>query len=111
MRWIQLSTWSTLARPRSAAFWATFATSLVGLASASTTRLMASNSGSVTTVSAANYDAASITPESIVASFGTMLATTTAVAGDADPDTPGVQLVHSKNSVPLYFHTLTDIKC
>lgn len=46
----------------------------------------------VTTVSAASYDAKAIAPESIVASFGTMLATTTAGASDADPNAPGIQL-------------------
>jgi hypothetical protein len=46
----------------------------------------------VTVVSAASYDAAAIAPESIVAAFGAKLATDTAIATDADANTPGIQL-------------------
>jgi uncharacterized protein (TIGR03437 family) len=47
---------------------------------------------SLATVSAASFLGAELAPESIVAAFGTGLATLTAVATDTDPDTPGVQL-------------------
>ncbi|MFN0084257.1 MAG: Ig-like domain-containing protein [Blastocatellia bacterium] len=46
----------------------------------------------VTTVSAASFESVSLAPDSIVAAFGAQLATQTAVASDADPSTPGVQL-------------------
>jgi len=46
---------------------------------------------SVVTVSAASYGA-EVAPDSIVAAFGTRLATQTVVATDADPNTPGIQL-------------------
>jgi uncharacterized protein (TIGR03437 family) len=45
----------------------------------------------VTTVSAASFEAP-VAPESIVAGFGSGLATQTVVASDADPNTPGIQL-------------------
>lgn len=47
----------------------------------------------VATVSAASFEATPVAPDSIVSSFGVNLATRTAVAtGDADPNTPGIQL-------------------
>lgn len=50
------------------------------------------NSVPVTTVSAASYERTPVAPESLVSSFGTRLATTTASATDTDPNTPGIQL-------------------
>jgi signal transduction histidine kinase len=49
------------------------------------------NQTPVTTVSAASY-ARAVAPEAIVAAFGSALATRTAAATDADPNTPGIQL-------------------
>lgn len=46
----------------------------------------------VTTVSAASYENAGVTPGSIASSFGTNLATTTAHATDLDPSTPAIEL-------------------
>ena len=46
----------------------------------------------VTTVSAASYEGLTIAPDSIVAAFGAQLATQAAIASDADPSTPGIQL-------------------
>lgn len=47
----------------------------------------------IVTISAASFELAPVAPEAIVASFGVNLATTRAQAtGDADPNTPGVQL-------------------
>lgn len=50
------------------------------------------NSVPVTTVSAASYENAAVTPGSIVSAFGTKLATTTANATDIDPSTPAIDL-------------------
>ncbi|MGH9842479.1 MAG: SBBP repeat-containing protein [Blastocatellia bacterium] len=47
---------------------------------------------SVASVSAASFLGAELAPESIVAAFGTGLATQTVVATDTDPNTPGIQL-------------------
>jgi hypothetical protein len=44
------------------------------------------------TVSAASYESPAVAPEALVAAFGTKLATTTVIASDADPATPGYQL-------------------
>src|SRR5258705_12524495 len=52
----------------------------------------AAQTGTLVSVCAANYIANSIAFDSIVAAFGAQLATTTVVAGDADPQTPGIQL-------------------
>ncbi|MGH9801199.1 MAG: IPT/TIG domain-containing protein, partial [Blastocatellia bacterium] len=46
----------------------------------------------VTTVSAAAFEAVPVAPDSIVAAFGSQLASSVIIAGDADPNTPGVQL-------------------
>jgi len=46
----------------------------------------------VTTVSAASFEAVPVAPDAIVAAFGTQLSTNVAIATDADPTTPGVQL-------------------
>src|SRR5262245_6670093 len=46
----------------------------------------------VAIVSAASFSPFNVAPGSMVAAFGQKLATTTASATDADPDTPGVQL-------------------
>ncbi|MFN0110024.1 MAG: Ig-like domain-containing protein [Blastocatellia bacterium] len=46
----------------------------------------------VTTVSAAAFETVPVAPDSIVAAFGTQLASSVIIAGDADPNTPGVQL-------------------
>lgn len=46
----------------------------------------------VTTVSAASYEKAAVTAGSVVAAFGTKLATTTATATDIDPGTPVIDL-------------------
>jgi uncharacterized protein (TIGR03437 family) len=46
----------------------------------------------VTTVSAASYEGLTIAPDSIAAAFGAQLATQAAIASDADPSTPGIQL-------------------
>lgn len=46
----------------------------------------------VSTVSAASFESVSVSPESIVAAFGAQLATQTVVAGDANPNQPGIQL-------------------
>ena len=51
----------------------------------------AAQAATVFTVSAASYEAA-VTPDSIATAFGAQLATATAVGGDTDPNTPGVQL-------------------
>ena len=45
----------------------------------------------IAVVSAASYET-TVAPDSIVAIFGANLATQTVVAGDADPNTPGIQL-------------------
>jgi len=50
------------------------------------------NSFPVTTVSAASYEKAAVTPGSVVAAFGTKLATTTTIATDLDPGTPVIDL-------------------
>ena len=44
------------------------------------------------TVSAASYKVEDMAPGSIVAGFGTNLATTTLAGSDTDPQTPGIQL-------------------
>ena len=54
----------------------------------SSSSLIAVNPVPVTVVSAASYDANAITPDSIVAAFGTLLATQTLTGTDADPNTP-----------------------
>ncbi|MGH9838554.1 MAG: Ig-like domain-containing protein [Blastocatellia bacterium] len=46
----------------------------------------------VSTVSAASFETVAVAPASIVAAFGTGLATATVVASDADPSQPGIQL-------------------
>jgi uncharacterized protein (TIGR03437 family) len=46
----------------------------------------------VTTVSAASFEAVPVAPDAIVTSFGVNLATQTAIGGDTDPNTSGVQL-------------------
>ncbi len=46
----------------------------------------------VTTVSAAAFEQVPVAPDSIVAAFGTQLASSVIIGGDADPNTPGVQL-------------------
>ncbi|MFN7944385.1 MAG: IPT/TIG domain-containing protein [Blastocatellia bacterium] len=68
-----------------------FAITPLSVAAAAKARL-ADNPTPVVTVSAASYEATAIAPEAIVAAFGTQLATSTAVGGDTDPGTPGVQL-------------------
>ena len=50
------------------------------------------NSFPVTTVSAASYEKAAVTPGSVVSAFGTKLATTTTTATDIDPGTPVIDL-------------------
>ena len=50
------------------------------------------NSVPVTTVSAASYEKAAVTPGSVVSAFGTKLATTTTTATDTDPGTPVIDL-------------------
>ncbi len=50
------------------------------------------NSFPVTTVSAASYEKAAVTPGSVVSAFGTKLATTTTIATDIDPGTPVIDL-------------------
>jgi len=50
------------------------------------------NADSVKSVPAASYEKIPLSPGSIVAAFGSQLATQTAFATDADPNTPGVQL-------------------
>jgi len=50
------------------------------------------NSVPVVCVSAINFEATSIAPDSQVSAFGTLLATITASGMDTDPVTPGVQL-------------------
>lgn len=92
MAYTQLSNWTMPGRLRSAVVWMAIVTASIALASTSAARRMMGGAGPVTTVSAASYEAAAIAPESIVASFGTMLATTTVIATDADPNTPGIQL-------------------
>ncbi len=47
---------------------------------------------SVSTVSAASFELTPVSPDSIVAAFGTQLATQTVIASDADPNLPGIQL-------------------
>ncbi len=46
----------------------------------------------ITTVSAASYEKAAVTPGSVVSAFGTKLATTTTTATDIDPGTPVIDL-------------------
>ena len=46
----------------------------------------------VTTVSGANYEKVAVAPESIVAAFGSKLATTSMAATDVDPATPQIDL-------------------
>src|SRR5262245_16381045 len=46
----------------------------------------------VNTVSAASFEPAPVSPDSIVSSFGAGLATRTAIASDTDPSRPGIQL-------------------
>lgn len=46
----------------------------------------------VTTVSAASYENAAVTPGSVVSAFGTKLATATTNATDLDPSTPAIDL-------------------
>lgn len=50
------------------------------------------SSSSVTSVSAASFEAVPLAPESIIAAYGVRLATQTAIATDTDPNTSGVQL-------------------
>lgn len=50
------------------------------------------SSTAVATVSAASFESTPVAPDSIVAAFGTQLATQTTNASDADPNTPGIQL-------------------
>ncbi len=50
------------------------------------------SSAPVTSVSAASFEPGAVAPESIVTAFGTQLATQTAIASDANPNIPGVQL-------------------
>ncbi|MFN7926445.1 MAG: IPT/TIG domain-containing protein [Blastocatellia bacterium] len=50
------------------------------------------NSGSVTVVSAASFEARPVAPDSLVSAFGANLATATATATDVDATQPGVQL-------------------
>ena len=59
---------------------------------AASSLLVATNPVPVVVVSAANFEATSIAPNSQVSAFGTMLATTTAAGSDTDPITPGIQL-------------------
>ncbi len=54
----------------------------------------------VTTVDAASYQSL-LAPNSIAAAFGTQLATGTAVATDADPNTPGIQLPTTLNGTTV----------
>jgi uncharacterized protein (TIGR03437 family) len=61
-------------------------------AGASLARWADLSSTGVTSVPAASFESVPVTPESIVAAFGVQLATQTATATDADPNTPGVQL-------------------
>ena len=46
----------------------------------------------VSTVSAAAFEGVPVAPDSIVAAFGLQLASSVIVAGDAEPNTPGIQL-------------------
>lgn len=46
----------------------------------------------VSSISAASFESTEVAPESIVAAFGTSLATQTVVATDVDPAMPGIQL-------------------
>ncbi|MBS1790074.1 MAG: hypothetical protein JST85_20290 [Acidobacteria bacterium] len=50
------------------------------------------SSNVVVTVSAAAFDQVPVAPDSIVTAFGTQMASSIIVAGDADPNTPGIQL-------------------
>lgn len=50
------------------------------------------SSNDIVTVSAAAFDQVPVAPDSIVAAFGTQMASSVIVAGDADPNTPGIQL-------------------
>jgi uncharacterized protein (TIGR03437 family) len=50
------------------------------------------NIRSVASVSAASFQGGQLTPEQIVAAFGTSMATMTAFGSDTDPNTPGIQL-------------------
>ncbi|MEP7274002.1 MAG: IPT/TIG domain-containing protein, partial [Acidobacteriota bacterium] len=52
----------------------------------------ASEIPTVVTVSAASFEATSVAPDAIAATFGAQLATGTASGGDTDPLAPGVQL-------------------
>jgi uncharacterized protein (TIGR03437 family) len=49
-------------------------------------------SSGVTSVPAASYEVVPVAQDSIVAAFGSHLATQTVIASDADPNTPGIQL-------------------
>ncbi|MFN0120912.1 MAG: Ig-like domain-containing protein [Blastocatellia bacterium] len=55
-------------------------------------RLLADNTVAPVTVSAASYETSAIAPESIVAAFGTRLATGSFAATDANPATPELDL-------------------
>jgi uncharacterized protein (TIGR03437 family) len=57
-----------------------------------TPTLLDVTSTNVATVSAASFENTPVAPDSIVAAFGTQLATQTTSASDADPNTPGIQL-------------------
>ena len=46
----------------------------------------------VSTVSAAGFEQVPVAPDSIVSAFGSQLASSVIVAGDAEPNTPGIQL-------------------
>jgi uncharacterized protein (TIGR03437 family) len=70
---------------------ASFCAGLIIVRNNATEHVLA-QSPTVATVSAASYSAQAIAPESLVASFGTNLATATATAADAEPDAPGIQL-------------------
>lgn len=87
---IQRSNLTSRAGLRSAAVWVVWVTVFIALGAAAAAQRAVTNIAPVTTVSAASYDAVAIAPESIVASFGTMLATTTVIASDADPNTPAL---------------------
>src|SRR5438552_3666464 len=64
---------------------------LMGLIAGLTARADSINPIAVVTVDAASYQT-TLAPNAIASAFGTQLATQTALGGDADPVTAGVQL-------------------
>lgn len=57
-----------------------------------TSRMFDISATPVTTVSAAAFESVPVAPDSIVSAFGSQLASSVIVAGDAEPNTPGIQL-------------------